>query len=89
MERHLEEWVFQIQAGGNGMVEEYLSWADRIQYGLDAIKDIVGKVWIYVVVGIAVGAGIHGFVPEGFMASIMGKGASDRPLAQSYPSLVR
>ena len=75
MERHLEDWVLQIQAGGNGMVEEDLTWANRIQYGLDAIKDIVGKVWIYVVVGIAVGAGIHGFVPEGFMASIMGKGA--------------
>jgi uncharacterized protein len=75
MERYLEDWVLQIQAGGNGMVEEDLSWANRIQYGLDAIKDIVGKVWIYVVVGIAVGAGIHGFVPEGFMASIMGKGA--------------
>jgi uncharacterized protein len=75
MEQHLEDWVLKIQAGGNGMVEEDLSWADRIQYGLDAIKEIVGKVWIYVVVGIAVGAGIHGFVPEGFMASIMGKGA--------------
>jgi hypothetical protein len=75
MERHLEEWVLQIQAGENGMVEENLTWANRIQYGLDAIKEIVGKVWIYVVIGIAVGAGIHGFVPEGFMASIMGKGA--------------
>jgi len=39
------------------------------------VKDIVGKVWIYVVIGIAVGAGIHGYVPEGFMASIMGKEA--------------
>ena len=75
MERHLEDWVLQIHAGANNMVEEDLTWADRIQYGLDAIKDIVGKVWIYVVIGIAVGAGIHGYVPEGFMASIMGKGA--------------
>ena len=75
MERYLEEWVLQIHANGGNTSEETLSWADRIQYGLDAIKDIVGKVWIYVVVGIAVGAGIHGFVPEGFMASIMGKGA--------------
>jgi len=75
MERHLEDWVLQIQAGGSGMVEEDLSWADRIRYGLDAIKDIVGKVWIYVVVGIAVGAGIHGYVPEGIMASVMGKEA--------------
>jgi uncharacterized membrane protein YraQ (UPF0718 family) len=40
-----------------------------------AVRDVVGKVWIYVVAGIAVGAGIHGYVPEGFMAAIMGKGA--------------
>ena len=39
------------------------------------MKDIVGKVWPYVLAGIAVGAGIHGYVPENFMASIMGKGA--------------
>ena len=75
MERHLEDWVLQIQAGGNGMVEENLNWTNRIQYGIDAVKEIVGKVWLYVVLGIAVGAGIHGYVPEGFMASIMGKGA--------------
>ena len=75
MERYLEEWVLQIQAGGNGIVEENLNWTNRIQYGIDAVKEIVGKVWIYVVLGIAVGAGIHGYVPEGFMASIMGKGA--------------
>ena len=75
MERHLEEWVLKIQAGGNGMVEENLNWTNRIQYGMDAVKEIVGKVWLYVVLGIAVGAGIHGYVPEGFMASIMGKGA--------------
>jgi len=75
MERHLEDWVLQIQAGGNGMIEENLTWENRIQYGIDAVKDIVGKVWPYVVLGIAVGAGIHGYVPEGFMASIMGKGA--------------
>lgn len=75
MEHHLEDWVLQIHAGGNSTVEEKLSWADRIQYGMDAVKDIVGKVWLYVVIGIAVGAGIHGFVPENFMAAIMGKGA--------------
>ena len=39
------------------------------------MRDIVGKVWPYVLAGIAVGAGIHGYVPENFMASIMGKGA--------------
>lgn len=75
LERHLEEWVYQIQAGGTDTVEPEKTWADRIRFGLDAVRDIVGRVWIYVVLGIAVGAAIHGYVPEGVMAAIMGKGA--------------
>ena len=76
MERHLEEWVFKIQTGGNPQMAAGPSgWAERIQYGLQAVRDIVGKVWLYVILGIAVGAGIHGYVPEGFMASFMGKSA--------------
>jgi uncharacterized membrane protein YraQ (UPF0718 family) len=75
MEQHLEEWVYQIQAGDAEYVEPDKTWAERIQYGIDAVRDIVGKVWIYVILGIAVGAAIHGYVPEGFMASIMGKNA--------------
>jgi uncharacterized protein len=39
------------------------------------VREIVGKVWPYVLGGIAVGAGIHGYVPQDFMASIMGKSA--------------
>jgi hypothetical protein len=46
-----------------------------VRYGGEAVRDIVGKVWPYVLAGIAVGAGIHGYVPQDFMASIMGKGA--------------
>jgi uncharacterized membrane protein YraQ (UPF0718 family) len=43
--------------------------------GFEAVKEIVGKVWIYVMIGIAVGAGVHGYVPQDFMASFMGKSA--------------
>ncbi|MBU0675905.1 MAG: permease [Proteobacteria bacterium] len=75
MERHMEDWVQELRANADVMPDENLTWSDRLKHGLDAVKDIVGKVWIYVVAGIAVGAGIHGFVPENFMASIMGKGA--------------
>jgi len=46
-----------------------------MQSGYGAVKDIVGKVWPYLIVGIGVGAGIHGYVPENFMASLMGKSA--------------
>ena len=55
--------------------EESMSWQDRIRFGTDAVKEIVLKVWPYVTIGIAVGAGIHGYVPENFHAGIMGKEA--------------
>ncbi len=76
MERQLEGWVYEMREEGEEEPDEQsLAWKERIDYGLEAVRTIVGKVWMYVVLGIAVGAAIHGYVPEGFMASIMGKGA--------------
>jgi uncharacterized protein len=75
LERYVEPWVYETQMGGAETSEEKLSWSDRVRAGRQAIRDIVGKVWPYVLGGIAVGAGIHGYVPQNFMASIMGKGA--------------
>ncbi|MEI8078982.1 MAG: permease [bacterium] len=76
MEKQIEDWVFQPRRGGGiGGEEETLTWPARIRYGVDAVKEIVGRVWLYVLLGIAVGAGIHGYVPENFMAAIMGKDA--------------
>ncbi len=74
MERHVEDWVLKTQTD-NGVAEEAHDWPARIRLGWDAVKDIVGRVWLYVLFGIGVGASIHGYVPENFMASIMGKGA--------------
>ena len=76
MERHVEDWVYQaVGGGGEAAGEESMSITDRIRYGYEAVRDIVGKVWVYVVLGIAVGAAIHGYVPENFLASFMGSGA--------------
>jgi len=75
LEHHIEDWVTQSQTAAVDLEEEKLTFQDRIIYGWDAVKEIIGRVWIYVIIGIAVGAGIHGFVPEGFMASLMGKGS--------------
>jgi uncharacterized membrane protein YraQ (UPF0718 family) len=75
LEKYVEEWVFNVKVGDNGLEDEKLTFSDRVLMGYDAVKEIVGKVWIYVVLGIAVGAGIHGYVPENFMASLMGKSA--------------
>jgi uncharacterized protein len=73
MEKYVEDWVFQTPTSA-GVADVHLNWPARVRYGVDAVKDIVGRVWWYVLVGIGVGAGIHGYVPENFMASIMGKG---------------
>ncbi len=73
MDRYVEDWVFKSMSGT--LEETKLSWSDRINAGLASVKEIVGKVWIYVILGIAVGAIIHGYVPENLMASIMGKQA--------------
>lgn len=75
LERHVEEWVYKMQVGEAAGEEEPLDWPGRIRHGLNAVRDIVGKVWLYVVAGIAVGAGIHGYVPTNALAGLMGKSA--------------
>ena len=75
LERFVEPWVYDVKAGHLDLQEEKIPFKQRISSGADAVNEIVSKVWIYIVIGIAVGAGIHGYVPENFMASMMGKSA--------------
>jgi uncharacterized membrane protein YraQ (UPF0718 family) len=75
LERWVEPWVYRVKAAGDGPAEAPLGWRDRVAAGREAVRDIVGRVWPYVLAGIAVGAGIHGYVPQDFMASFMGKDA--------------
>lgn len=74
LERFVEGWVRESEEGRN-LYDARLSWAERIDWGVDSVRAIVGKVWPWVVGGIAVGAAIHGYVPEDFMASLMGRSA--------------
>jgi uncharacterized membrane protein YraQ (UPF0718 family) len=74
MERYLEDWVQKILSGQTAQHDgEQMSWVERFSAGGEHVKEIVGKVWPYILAGIALGAGIHGYVPEDFMASFMGK----------------
>ncbi len=75
MERFLEDWVrdfprVRAVATGGG-----ITLGERIDAGFASVRTVVGKVWPYVLVGIALGAAIHGWVPEDFMAGIMGADA--------------
>jgi len=76
MEAYLEDWVRDMAKVDPDFKPEKLSMADRLQAGFQSVKDIVGRVWLYVIVGVAIGAGIHGYVPQDFMAGLMGKDAS-------------
>ncbi len=75
LEKWVEPWVYNAHFGNKKVAEEKLDFARRIRLGFDAVKEIVGKVWLYVALGILVGAGVHGYVPQEFMASLMGKSA--------------
>jgi uncharacterized membrane protein YraQ (UPF0718 family) len=75
LEKWVEPWVYETHLGRNGEEEKKITSGNRISLGYDAVKDIVGNVWIYVAIGIVVGAGAHGYVPEEFMAALMGKSA--------------
>jgi uncharacterized membrane protein YraQ (UPF0718 family) len=80
LEKYVEPFVYKVkaQAAGNPVLvfeEEPLSWSERFQQAADGTREIVGRVWLFVIIGIAIGAFIHGFVPEDALTSVMGKGA--------------
>ena len=75
LEKWIEPWVYETKVGKNSLAEARPGFIDRIGSGYEAVREIVGKVWLYVAAGIAVGAAAHGYVPEDFMASLMGKSA--------------
>ena len=73
LESWVEPWVYETPSGLKPE-EGNLDWTARVGLGLEAVRDIVGKVWPYVLAGIAIGAGIHGYAPTNALVSIMGKG---------------
>jgi uncharacterized membrane protein YraQ (UPF0718 family) len=75
LEAWLEPWVLEIRGGALDLPETRLTIEDRIRAGLDALRDILGRVWIWMVAGIAAGALIHGYVPQEVLAAIMGRDA--------------
>ena len=75
MEAYLEDWVRDMPKTSAAFEAADSTLAERVQAGFAAVREIVGKVWPYILGGIALGALIHGYVPEDFMASFMGKDA--------------
>ncbi len=76
VEDGVEDFVWQMQVGNHEAADdEKILWSERFATAWQSTREIVGKVWPYVMVGIAIGAVIHGFVPENALARIMGESA--------------
>ena len=77
LERYVEDFVYEIKARGKRPrgLDEKLTWTERFERAIENTRDIVGKVWLFVMIGIGIGAFIHGFVPEDALTGIMGQGA--------------
>jgi len=75
MERFLEQWVRDLQNSMNAADFEAMpmTLAERMDVGSAHVHGIVGKVWPFILAGIALGAVVHGYVPQDLMASIMGR----------------
>ena len=73
MEHQVEDWVYEIRMGKPPAHLQTLTWMGRIDYGFHQVREIVGRVWPYIILGIGAGAAIHGYIPAGTMAKYMGK----------------
>jgi len=73
LEKYVADWVFQVKTDQGNSESGTIGFSLRIRNGFDSVKEIVGKIWIYIVLGIAVGAGAHGYVPEDFLSTLLGK----------------
>src|SRR6056297_4297915 len=76
MEKQVEEYVYEISTGESEIEE--LEWSDRIDFAKAEVKEIVSRVWLYVIIGIGIGAAIHGYAPAELLAQYAG---ADNPLS--------
>ena len=72
LQKYVAEWVYQIKSNQQGIVVDKLTFDQRIDAGETLVKEILGKIWIYILVGIAIGAAAHGYVPDDFLVKALG-----------------
>jgi uncharacterized protein len=78
MERYVEDYVWALQGNAGPTIELHLTWEDRVRDAWTYTKDLVRRIFPYVLVGIGIGAFIHGYVPTDLVVAVGGPG---NPLA--------
>jgi uncharacterized membrane protein YraQ (UPF0718 family) len=75
LERWVEDYVWNIRMGVAQTVEADTGLRARHDYAWNEVRQIVGRIWKYVLIGVGIGALIHGYVPADFVARIAGDGS--------------
>jgi uncharacterized membrane protein YraQ (UPF0718 family) len=73
MEKYVADFVYKIKVGDQNKKPEALNMKERAVIAFDNVKDIVEKIWIYVIIGVTLGGIFHGYAPEGILAKYAGK----------------
>ena len=71
MESYVEPFVYNNQA--MDIAQEEMTRKDRIDFGKMQVKDIVNKVWLYILIGVGIGALIHNWIPEEVISAVLGQ----------------
>ncbi|AEK19093.1 permease [Methanococcus maripaludis] len=83
MENQVEEYVYSIRSRARKIKE--LTQKERLKFAYDSTRDIVKRVWLYILIGIGIGAIIHGYAPEEVLAKYAGP---ENPLAVIFATII-
>jgi uncharacterized membrane protein YraQ (UPF0718 family) len=72
MEKYVEEFVTQGPEITTDSIAIEITRKERHQYSIEQVKEIIKKVWIYILIGVGIGATIHGFIPQNIIESVLG-----------------
>lgn len=71
MENEIQDYIRKMEDAATFV--EKLTWKDRFRFGVEQVKEVAGKVWPYVIIGVGIGAAIHNWIPESFIQTVLGK----------------
>lgn len=83
MEKYVQDYVWEVKVGQAGIQEQ--SFREKIDYAREYTVGLLKKIWPYVVVGVGIGAFIHGYAPQDFLVKYAGR---DNPFAVPLAVLI-
>ncbi|XOQ18316.1 MAG: Permease [Sporanaerobacter sp.] len=71
MEKYIEDYVWSVESAELELDE--LTRKDRVDFSRNQVRDIIGRVWPYILIGVGIGATIHNWIPQSIIEKILGE----------------